>query len=71
MRDIWDFYSDNHLKARKLIQRDKETQPSQDFSVGDRVALKTLSGPKFRKTHFQTGFYVVNRSHSLNRCKEI
>lgn len=47
MREIWDFCRDNHLKATESRQRDIETRLSRGFIVGDRVALKTLSGPKF------------------------
>lgn len=73
MREIWDFCRDNHLEAKESRQRDTETRPSREFTVGDRVALKTLSGPKFRKTHFQTGFRVTKvygdflRIHSNDR----
>lgn len=73
MREIWDFCHDNHMKAKESRQQDTATRPSREFSVGDRVALKTLSGPKFRKTHFQTGFRVTKvygdflRIHSNDR----
>jgi hypothetical protein len=43
------------------------------FSVGEKVAVKVFNGPKFKSTHFQTGFRVTKiygdflRVHSNDR----
>lgn len=73
MREVWNFCRDNHVKAKESRQNETANRPSRDFNVGDKVALKTFSGPKFRKIHFQTGFRITKlygdflRIHSDDR----
>ena len=59
--EIWNLCYERQLSAKEKRQSDslQSKQAGIIFCIGDKVALKVLSGPKFKKKHFQRGFVVA------------
>ncbi len=59
MREIWDRCRETQINAKEVARDKSDKGVQRNFNVGQPVAVKVLSGPKFKKQHFATGFVVV------------
>ena len=61
LSEIWNLCYERQLSDKEKRQSDslQSKQAGRIFCIGDKVALKVLNGPKFKKKHFQRGFVVA------------